>query len=65
MNRTIVSALRSYSVALRHFGKMVEDNVISAADLEKYTGLTAEDIARADDIRAVADGMVAKAAKSK
>ena len=65
MERTVISALRSYAVALRHFGKIVENNVITAADLEKYTGLTAEDIARSDSIRSVADGMTVKAAKGK
>lgn len=61
MNRTLISALRSYSVALRHFGKMIDDGVVTAADLEEYTGLTTEAIARADDIKAIAENMVAAA----
>lgn len=58
MNRTLTSALRSYSVALRHFGKMAENNVITSAELEEYTGITPEMIARADEVRAVADEML-------
>lgn len=59
MNRTLTSALRSYSVALRHFGKMIENHVVTAAELEEYTGITTEMIARADEVRAIADEMLA------